>query len=636
VVRASVETGFGGAPVGSGTATLGDVVAVASASDLPFVLQVIHYTPLAFGAAAVSVGFALVMWRSRRAPGALALLALALGAAWWSFTYGLEQTTASLAGKLLFGRLSYLGIVVVPVAWFAFALEYTGHGERLTRRTLAALSLPAVVAATLPWTSGSSDLFWASATLQPGGTGTIMALEYGPAFWVWSAYAYVLLAGGTALLLWSIPMGARLFRAQTVLLLVGVAAPWFANVTYLARISPGTLDFTPIAFVVSALALGGGLSRYRLLDVHPASRAHARDELVEGMAEPVVVLNPEGLVVDLNASARAVLGIEGSDPIGSPLSAVAPDLDAVLPETGETTLLTTEDPARHYEVRVSSLSGDRRRAVGRLVTLRDVTERRRRELRIAVLNRVLRHDLRNDLSVVDGYARLLAETEGAEEYATAIAERASAALDLVETVRNVERTLEDGGPTRSAIDIVRVVDEQVAAARRSHPAATVETDLPDEATVHATDLVSSAVDNLVENAIEHNDTDSPHVRVSVDRVVDGDGPAVELRVRDDGPGIPPHERSVLVGEEGATLDDASGLGLWLVNWIVTESGGTVAYEPNEPRGSVVVVRLPGVEPGESEGDDDGSDPTSQRIPVEDPRRSRRPAGTGSTSHARPG
>lgn len=62
----------------------------------------------------------------------------------------------------------------------------------------------------------------------------------------------------------AVPSQARLFRVQTALLLVAVAAPWFANATYLLRISPGALDFTLIAFVVSALALGGGLQRYRL------------------------------------------------------------------------------------------------------------------------------------------------------------------------------------------------------------------------------------------------------------------------------------------------------------------------------------------------------------------------------------
>jgi signal transduction histidine kinase len=603
------------------------------------------FTPLAFAAAVVSVGFAVVLWRSRRAPGALALLALALGAAWWSLTYGLEQSVTAFGTKLLLGRLSYLGIVTVPVAWFAFALGYTGRTHHLTRVAVALLAAPAVVTAFLPWTSGSNDLFWASTALAPGGTGQVLALTYGPLFWVWSTYAYVLLGAGTVLLLRAVPTGVRVFRAQTALLLVGVGAPWLANVAYLLRLSPGGLDFTPIAFVVSAVALGEGLQRYRLFAVNPAARAAARDQLVEGMAEAVVVLNPDDLVVDLNASARSVLDAEGTDPVGASLTDVAPDLAAVLQPDGtvphgEVGVLTTENPTRHYEVRVATLSGDGPRSVGRLVTLRDVTERRRRELRLAVLNRVLRHDLRNDLSVMAGYARLLRDLDDAEEYATVISERAAGALDLVETVRDVERTLEEGAPTRSPIDIVGVVDEQVRAARRSHPEADVETALPATERVLATDLVSSAVDNLVENAIEHNDADRPWVRVSVARAEREGRPWVEVRVADDGPAIPERDRAVLVGGDGATLDEASGLGLWLVNWIVAESGGEVEYEPNEPRGNVVVVCLPTADPGG--GDESGADgerdsdlagtDTGRGIPVERSRSSGRPAdGTPSQS-----
>jgi signal transduction histidine kinase len=227
----------------------------------------------------------------------------------------------------------------------------------------------------------------------------------------------------------------------------------------------------------------------------------------------------------------------------------------------------------------------------------------------------LRHDLRNDVSVIQGAAKLLSEDPHNEVYAEMIAEQATEMLELFRTVREVERTLESGGPTRSEVDLVRVVDDRVEVARRSHPDATVETDLPVSARVHATDLLTSVVDNLVENAVEHNDTDAPHVRVSVEEEVEDGRRYVELRVEDDGPGIPEPDRRVLVGAEGARLEDASGLGLWLVNWLVTESGGEVHYEANEPRGSVIRLRLPGVDEEETDGDERIADvePTLHRL-----------------------
>ena len=578
--------------------------------------QVTPYASVAFAAALVAVLFALAMWRSRRGPGVTALTTLALGAAWWSLLYGLELSSTTLAGTLLFARLSYVGIVVVPVSWLAFSLAYTGRGKHLRPPTVGALSFPAAVVATLPWSSGSSDLLWASTSLASGPAGVVLAVEYGPAFWLWSAYSYALVAVGTVLLLRAVPRDARLFRTQTALLVAGVVAPWFANLAYLLRLGPVPLDTTPLGFVVSALALGTGLRHYRLLDVHPAIRAVARDELVERVSESAVVLNEDGRIVHVNRQARAVLGVE-DDVVGAALEETAPGLAAVVEATGDDREFTTGDPLRHYEVRVSTLQGNRGGAVGRLVLLHDVTERRRREHRIAVLNRVLRHDLNNDVAVIEGYAGMLAEDPGNEEYAVVIAERAAEMADLLGTVREVELALESGTSPLSRVDIVRVVEEQVEVARRSNPEATIETDLPASERVCAIDLVPSAVDNLVENAVEHNDGEAPRVHVSVDRVVANERPYVAVRIADDGPGIPEPDRRVLVGEEGARLGDAGGLGLWLVNWIVSESGGEVVCERNEPRGTVVTLRLPAAESGAAAGDGGDSvltDPTRDDTP----------------------
>jgi signal transduction histidine kinase len=602
------------------------------AAGITFAEELSVYVVLSLAAGVVAVVFVGVMRRWGRGPGTLALTTLALGAAWWSLLYGLELAGATLATKLLFGRLSYLGIVVVPVSWLAFALSYTGRGDRLTPSTVGLLSVPSVLAAVLPWTSGSNDLFWASTSLAPIDGGLVLAVEYGPAFWLWSAYSYALIVAGTILLLGSIPSEGRLFRRQTALLAVGATSPLVANLVYLSRIGP--VDTTPLGFVVSALALGAGLQRYRLFDVHPVARGVARDELVERMDESLVVLNEGGRIVDLNRSARSVLDVGGEDIVGASLDAVAHPLAAAVERASdEGAEFTTGDPPRHYEVRVSELNGNSGGTVGRLVTLRDVTERRRREQRLTILNRVLRHDLNNDVTLIEGYAKLLLREPGNEEYAATIARKADEMLELVRTVREVERTLDSGGPTRSTVDVTRVVETQVEAARRAHPRATVETDLPASARVRTTSLVSSVVDNLIENAIVHGDAEAPHVRVSVARVVEDGRPCVELRVADDGPGIPRADRAVLVGDDDARLEDAGGLGLWLVHWLVSESGGEIAYEPNEPRGSVVVLLFPPVETGDGERDD--RRPSPDHVPDRVPSRVPRSSTSSSSSSSSP-
>jgi signal transduction histidine kinase len=99
-----------------------------------------------------------------------------------------------------------------------------------------------------------------------------------------------------------------------------------------------------------------------------------------------------------------------------------------------------------------------------------------------------------------------------------------------------------------------------------------------------------AVDNLLENAVVHGDSLTPSVSVTVRRR-ETDG-TVDVVVADDGPGIPEQERQVLVDGRETPLEHGSGLGLWLVNWIVSESMGELAFDDNEPRGSVVTISLP--------------------------------------------
>jgi signal transduction histidine kinase len=203
---------------------------------------------------------------------------------------------------------------------------------------------------------------------------------------------------------------------------------------------------------------------------------------------------------------------------------------------------------------------------------------------LAFINNLIRHDLRNDLNVIQGHADLLSESAADVDAGdpTVIAEKTDEALSRIETSRVIADTLV-GDPELEPVDLVPVVAEM--AARVSNAASVaVETDLPDSAVVTANNGVRSVVDNLIENAVEHNDADDPQVAVGVTTAAD----VVRLTVIDNGPGIP-DERKESLFEPG---ENGSGGGLSLVYTLVTGYGGDVWIEDVDPRGTRFVVELP--------------------------------------------
>ncbi|MXR42055.1 PAS domain S-box protein [Halobaculum sp. WSA2] len=232
---------------------------------------------------------------------------------------------------------------------------------------------------------------------------------------------------------------------------------------------------------------------------------------------------------------------------------------------------------------------------GYLLNLRDETRRDRYEQRLRVLTRVLRHDLRNELNVVHGYADVIAAEDGdTAEHAERIQRSAERLASLGSRVRGVDQTLrrtEHGG---RPIDVTRVVGNVADRARDRFPEMTVTVEA-DEAVAYADELFATAVWNLVENAGRHHHDDGPRVAITLS----DDSGTVEVRIADDGPGIPAEDREAVESGRETQLRHASGLGLWLVRWIVDGVNGELTFvdgeeatdEPIDDVGTVVVLRL---------------------------------------------
>jgi PAS domain S-box-containing protein len=235
-----------------------------------------------------------------------------------------------------------------------------------------------------------------------------------------------------------------------------------------------------------------------------------------------------------------------------------------------------------------------------IATVRDISERReyerrleRRTEQLEVLNRVVRHDIRNDMTVVLAWLEELAshvDDAGADSLRR-VRDASEHVVELTEIARDhVEVVVGDREVDPQPVRLAETLREELDRRRESYPEATIDLDTPlPETRVLADEMLSSVVRNLVNNAVQHNDEPEPVVRVSATEHEE----TVTLRVADNGPGVPDAQKEQVFGKGERGLDSpGSGIGLYLVYTLVTQYGGSVRVEDNDPKGAVFVVELP--------------------------------------------
>jgi signal transduction histidine kinase len=233
---------------------------------------------------------------------------------------------------------------------------------------------------------------------------------------------------------------------------------------------------------------------------------------------------------------------------------------------------------------------------GFLINARDITPPKESQQQATVLNRILRHNLRNGLTVILGRAKLLASAEAdtnAERIASNAEAIVSSATDLqrlTDYTRDLSDMIGSHDVAQHRHDMTQTIEERIEKLAETYPAATFDLDAPEKQSVMAAPKLDLAVEHVLTNAVKHNDSETARVKITVRSSPNDD--YVGLAVADNGPGIPKQEREVLLEGDEEPLKHGSGLGLWIVNWIVTRSGGYIEFDTNEPRGSQVTLNLP--------------------------------------------
>ncbi|WP_302080827.1 ATP-binding protein [Salinibaculum rarum] len=222
---------------------------------------------------------------------------------------------------------------------------------------------------------------------------------------------------------------------------------------------------------------------------------------------------------------------------------------------------------------------------GVIVTVHQTNQNLQRQN--AVLHRIMRHNLRNDMSVVlclldDIQADGNDETS---ETARQAREKIQSFVKLTDRVRQANVGLSDTADKRKRRDVAAIVASRVKQLRRENPDLTVEMELCGQAFASVGETFGLVIDNLVESALSE-ETPTPHLTVRVEC----ERETVRLVIDDTRQTIPAADLSAVASGSETALKHGLGVELWLVEWLVNANEGKVTYETNDD-GHRVTIKL---------------------------------------------
>ena len=365
-------------------------------------------------------------------------------------------------------------------------------------------------------------------------------------------------------------------------------------------------------FVVSAESIPAAAGDRLLLFEEISAQRRIESQFKTAMgytSDTVVVVRSDGTVRYVSDPTETTTKSPSEISVSADLlDSVHPDdratLETALENAAETSeisihhcrLETAGDGWRMFEVSVRE-NGSLPAVEGLIVTARDVTDRHQFEQRRQVMNRILRHDLRNDMNVVVGHADMLLQSDDEQvtNHAETIRQKALSLVNLGDKVRTIDQQLHGVDRQLRQINIAQIVREEISAIHDEHPSIIIRSRI-DETSIIGNTLIRTAIRNVLDNSIVHNDNSCPEIEVEVERRHETN--RVQVEIRDNGPGIPKGERRAITNEAETPLEHISGLGLWLVKWIVDGMDGSMSIAQNSPRGTIVTLSFPAADADE--------------------------------------
>jgi len=534
-----------------------------------------------------------------------------------SLSYGFELLSTTLEQMLFWQNIEYLGIVFIPVFWLLFILKFTGRDKYLTiKNFIWILSIP-VITLLMVWTNSFHYLHFKSISIDFSESFPLLSVEFGPWYYVYTLYFYILLALGLVMLIKEYRNSDPMFKRQNLIVLLAALIPWIANLANLVGFKPmGHIDITPFAFILTVFMLSVGFIRFRFLDIIPI----AREKVLEAMKEGLIVLDNLDRIVDLNRAIKMILSISGESLIGKNIDSVFPNQPELFEyindrKDGRLKIEFQRDGYPIFmDVSITALFENRNSYNGLIILTRDIT------LQVGIENRfriqsdqlittnklkdrlfsIIAHDLRGPLINLNEVIKMLNSgiISDAEFklYIPKLSNNISYTTGLLENLLFWSMSQLQGEIIKPLYFNIKGITDNVITLFDNvikEKDITTENNLDPFSLVYADlDMIQLIVRNLISNAIKFSEHGKS---ITITSVINRK--EFIMCISDSGVGISKENQNKLFEQEtfttrGTDNEEGTGLGLFLCKDFIEKNGGKIWVESKIGVGTKFFVQIP--------------------------------------------
>jgi signal transduction histidine kinase len=567
------------------------------------------HTPIFAVNVVVSAWIAILAWRHGKDTSSKVFAVMLLASAFWSFWHLFEIGVDQDWARITFSKIQYLGAVVVGPSWLIFTCYYSKRVRHFPVRYVLLMAIVPVITVVLAWTNEFHHLIWTTITPSPLDP---RLLIYGHGIWFWIAIAYnhIFVFLGTWFVFRVAQAAPKGQRSQAQALLVGALVPICGSLLYITGLSPIhgedlTISFLFVTGIIYLLAV----LRFRLFDVRRVARAAIIDNMRDGM----LIIDEKHHLIDVNPSALKLLSVPNTilrQDVRVSLSAYPTIVDIIqFPRPQSITVMIGDD--RHLDIQVSELNDSLGKPAGKLVVLRDVTERISAEKiafetaieqhRLRLLTQFLRdisHEFRTPLSVINTSLYIMEKSADPtqQKHRREIIQLQSNRLDSLISEMLISVQLDTNSSLEPTLinlsDLLQtVIQEQMPAMKAKQQQ--ISANLPPASVYIVGDsfMLQKALSNILQNASRYT-PDGGTLTVAGTEASE----TTTITITDSGMGMSDETKSRIF-ERFFRADDSHstpgfGLGLPIAQSIIEKHHGHIGVESVLGTGTTFTIRLP--------------------------------------------